>query len=74
MRKAFIKMMLLAIFVTNYNVVEGDTLQGIAQQFCQSNNQIQVAEFREGLRELNYSIVGEGEVNKGMVLTVVQFK
>lgn len=74
MKKAFINLALLALITTQYSVMGNDTLQGIAEKFCNSPNKRQVAEFREGIRELNYEIIGEGEVQEGMRILIVQFK
>jgi LysM repeat protein len=75
MKKMLLKFVLVLVLITNhYTVTDGDTLQSIAEKFCQSDNKIQVAEFREGIRELNYDIIGEGDVEKGMVILVNQFK
>jgi hypothetical protein len=74
MKKVFIKFLLLALVTTQYTVLGNDTLQGIAEKFCRSNNRIEVAEFREGIREINYDMLGEREVKEGMVLAINQFK
>lgn len=68
-------LVLLVLVSTNYNVKEGDTLQNIAQQFCPSNAPWeQVAEFAAGIREINWDIMGKGEVKPGMVLTINHFE
>ncbi len=45
-----------------YTVSPGDTLQSIADQYCQGDDPRQVAEFREGIRELNYDVIGESDI------------
>ena len=56
----------------DYTVVEGDTLQTIAEQFVVRNTGTvrQIDEFTEGLRELNYSIIGDGEPLQGEILKI----
>ncbi|WP_090937962.1 LysM peptidoglycan-binding domain-containing protein [Pelosinus propionicus] len=49
-----------------YTVNPDDTLQSIAEQYCQGDDSRQVAEFREGIRELNYDVIGESDVWAGM--------
>ncbi len=62
---------LTLVFITSqYTCSAGDTLQSIAEQYCQSDNHRQVMEFREGIRELNYDLIGDGEVWEGLVLEI----
>jgi len=51
---------LLLITTIQYTCSNGDTLQSISERYCQGDDSRQVAEFREGIRELNYSVIGEG--------------
>lgn len=55
-------LLLLALITIQYTCTPGDTIQSIAEQHCPGNDPRQVAEFREGLRDLNYDAIGEGEV------------
>lgn len=66
--KQFILM--LAVVAMQYTVNSGDTLQSIAEQYCQGDDPRQVAEFREGIRELNYDAIGESDVWEGLVLEI----
>jgi hypothetical protein len=66
--KQFILM--LVVVAMQYTVNSGDTLQSIAEQYCQGDNPRQVAEFREGIRELNYDAIGESDVWEGLVLEI----
>ncbi|AJQ27633.1 MULTISPECIES: LysM peptidoglycan-binding domain-containing protein [Pelosinus] len=66
--KQFILM--LAVVAMQYTVNSGDTLQSIAEQYCQGDDPRQVAEFREGIRELNYDVIGESDVWEGVVLEI----
>ncbi|AJQ27509.1 hypothetical protein JBW_02159 [Pelosinus fermentans JBW45] len=56
----------LVIVTMQYTVNSGDTLQSIVEQYCQGDDPWQVAEFREGIRKLNYDVIGEGEVWTGV--------
>jgi hypothetical protein len=62
--------LMLAIVAMQYTVNSGDTLQSIAEQYCQGDDPRQVAEFREGIRELNYGVIGESDVWEGLVLEI----
>ncbi len=62
--------LMLAIVAMQYTVNSGDTLQSIAEQYCQGDDPRQVAEFREGIRELNYNVIGESDVWEGLVLEI----
>jgi hypothetical protein len=63
--------LLALILVTmQYTVNNGDTLQSVAEQYCPGDDTRQVAEFREGIRELNYDVIGESEVWAGLVLEI----
>jgi len=53
-----------------YTVSPGDLLQSIAEQYCQGDDPRQVAEFREGIRELNYDLIGESEVWVGLEIVL----
>ncbi len=60
----------LVLVAMQYSVNNGDTLQSIAEQYCQGDDPRQVAEFREGIRELNYDVIGESEIWTGLVLKI----
>jgi hypothetical protein len=60
----------VALVAMQYTVNSGDTLQSIAEQCCQGDDPRQVVEFREGIRELNYGVIGESEVWAGLVLEI----
>lgn len=60
----------LALVAMQYSVNNGDTLQSIAEQYCQGDDPRQVAEFREGIRELNYDVIGESEVWAGLKIII----
>ncbi len=62
--------LLFALIVIQHTCSSSDTLQSIAEQYCQGTNHRQVTEFREGIRELNYSIIGESDVWAGLVLKI----
>ncbi|EIW18327.1 MULTISPECIES: hypothetical protein [Pelosinus] len=53
-----IKQFILALLLVamQYTVNPGDTL------YCQGDDPRQVAEYREGIRELNYDVIGESDV------------
>ena len=72
MKKFFLLALLLVS--TSYTVQPGDSLQSIAEKFCNGTDRRQIAEFREGIREINYSIIGEYEVTPGMVITINHFE
>jgi hypothetical protein len=61
---------MLVLITMQYTVDTGDTLQSIAEQYCLSNNPMEVAAFREGIRELNYDVLGEDEVWPGMEINI----
>jgi hypothetical protein len=48
----------------------GETLQSVAEQYCQGDDPRQVAEFREGIRELNYDVLGESDVWAGVLIKI----
>ncbi|MCC5468119.1 LysM peptidoglycan-binding domain-containing protein [Pelosinus baikalensis] len=52
----------LVLVAMQYTVNSGEMLQSIAEQYCQGDDLRQVAEFREGIRELNYDVIGESDV------------
>lgn len=60
----------LVLVAIQYSVNNGDTLQSIAEQYCQGDDPRQVAEFREGIRELNYDVIGESEIWSGLILKI----
>lgn len=62
--------LLFALVAIQHSCSTSDTLQSIAEQYCQSDDQRQVAEFREGIRELNYDVIGESDVWAGLVLQI----
>ena len=64
----------LILITMQYTCSNGDTLQSVAERFCQGNNPRQVAEFREGIRELNYDLIGESEVWAGLVIKINQWE
>jgi len=64
----------LVLVAMQYTVNSGDTLQSIAEQYCQGDDPRQVAEFREGIRELNYEVIGESDVWAGVVLNINQWE
>lgn len=74
MKKAFMNLVFLALISIQYNVASGDTLQSIAEQFCHTENKTEFAEFKEGIRQINYDLIGNGDVKTGMVITINQFK
>jgi hypothetical protein len=67
MREFFLVLILITM---QYTVDTGDTLQSIAEQYCPGNDIRQVAEFREGIRELNYDVIGEGDVWSGLKIVI----
>lgn len=62
--------LLLAIITMQYTCSNSDTLQSVAEQYCNGTDPRQVAEFREGIRELNYDLIGESEVWPGLILKI----
>ena len=60
----------LVLVSIQYTCSTGDTLQSVAEQYCQGDNPQQVAEFREGIRELNYDVIGEGDVWAGLEIVI----
>jgi hypothetical protein len=62
--------LLLAIIAIQYTCSNIDTMQSVAERYCKGNDPRQVAEFREGIRELNYDAIGESEVWAGLVLKI----
>jgi hypothetical protein len=67
MREFFLVLILITM---QYTVDTSDTLQSIAERYCLGDDTRQVAEFREGIRELNYDVIGESEVWTGLVLEI----
>jgi hypothetical protein len=57
--------LLLAIIAIQHTCSNIDTLQSIAEKYCKGSDPRQVAEYREGIRELNYDAIGESEVWAG---------
>lgn len=60
----------LVLVTMQYTCSTNDTLQSVAKQYCQGNDPKQVSEFREGIRELNYDVIGESEVWAGLILKI----
>jgi hypothetical protein len=67
MRQILFVLMLVSM---QYTVNTGDSLQSIAEQYCPGDDPRQIAEFREGLRELNYDSIGENDVSTGVKLQI----
>jgi hypothetical protein len=67
MKRMILLLVIIAIQHTCSNI---DTLQSVAEQYCRGTDPRQVAEFREGIRELNYDLIGESEVWAGLVLKI----
>lgn len=63
-------LIILMLITIQYTVAAGDTLQSIAEQYCPGDNPQQVAEFREGIRQINYDLIGEGDVWPGMEIQI----
>ncbi|MBU2701111.1 nucleoid-associated protein YgaU [Sporomusaceae bacterium BoRhaA] len=55
-----------------YTVTKSDTLQTIAERFIVKNTGTvrQIDEFREGIRELNFDVIGNDEVKPGQILKI----
>ena len=55
-----------------YTVTKSDTLQGIAERFIVRNTGSirQIDEFREGIRDENFEVVGNDEVTAGEILKI----
>ncbi len=55
-----------------YTVTKLDCLQGIAERFIIKNTGSvrRVDEFAEGIKELNYSVIGDGDVKCGETLII----
>jgi hypothetical protein len=66
--------LLLTIIAIQHTCSTGDTLQSIAERYCKGTDPRQVAEFREGIRELNYDLIGESEIWAGLVLKINQWE
>ena len=66
--------LVLVLVVIQHTCFIGDTLQSIAEQYCQGDDPRQVAEFREGIRDLNYDVIGEGDVWAGLEIVVNQWE
>lgn len=62
--------LLLILITMQYTCSNGDTLQSVAERFCQGDDPRQVAEFREGIKELNYDLIGESEIWPGLVIKI----
>ena len=56
----------------NYVVQDGDTLDSIARYYIKKNTYgpREINEFREGIRELNYDMIKDGDVKKGEMLKI----
>lgn len=64
-------------FVTEtYTVTKSDTLQSIAEKYITKNTGTvrEVDEFQEGIRELNFDVIGNGEVKAGEVLKITYWE
>lgn len=64
-------------FVTEtYTVTGSDTLQSIAEKFITKNTGTvrEVDEFQEGIRELNFDVIGDGDVKAGEVLKITYWE
>jgi hypothetical protein len=65
------KFLLALVLVTySYTCQSGDTLQSISKRYCENYNPKAIAEFREGIREINYDQIGRGEVWKGLTIQI----
>lgn len=61
------------VYVTEmYTVQQDELLQTIAERYIVKNTGSvrRVDEFADGIRERNYSIIGDGDVKAGEVLTI----
>ena len=65
--------LLLVIIAIQYTCSMSDTLQSVAERYCKGNDPRQVAEFREGIQELNYDLIGESDVWAGLALKINQW-
>jgi uncharacterized membrane-anchored protein len=56
----------------DYTVTESDKLQTIAERFIIRNTATvrEINEFTEGIREQNYSTIGDGEVTAGQFIEI----
>ncbi|MBU2704133.1 hypothetical protein Ga0466249_005287 [Sporomusaceae bacterium BoRhaA] len=64
-------------FVTEtYTVTTTDTLQSIAERFITKNTGTvrKIDEFEEGIRELNFDVIGNGDVRKGETLKITYWE
>lgn len=57
---------------TTYTVQQSDSLETISERFIKLNTATdrRLDEFQEGIREANYSIIGDGDVKEGEILTI----
>jgi hypothetical protein len=62
--------LILALVAMQYTCSNDDTLQSVAEKYCQGDDPRQVAEFREGIRELNYDLIGESDIWAGLVIKI----
>lgn len=62
--------LILVLVAIQHTCSIDDTLQSVAEQYCQGDDPRQVAEFREGIRELNYDVIGEGDVWAGLTIVI----
>ncbi len=60
--------LVLVLVAIQYTVNPGDTLQSIAEQYCPGDDPRQVAEFREGIREINYDLIGESDMGLYLII------
>lgn len=58
--------------IDSYTVQQNDTLQSIAECYILKNTgtKREINEFREGIREANYDVIGDSEVKPGQILQI----
>jgi hypothetical protein len=56
----------------NYTAVRGDTLQEVAERYIVKNTATirDIKEFKEGIREENFDVIGNREITLGDVLKI----
>ncbi|MBU2704097.1 Tfp pilus assembly protein FimV [Sporomusaceae bacterium BoRhaA] len=59
-----------------YTVTGSDTLQSIAERFITKNTGTvrEIREFKEGIRELNFDVIGNGDVRAGETLKITYWE
>lgn len=67
MRRFVLVLVLVAI---QHVCSTGETLQSLAEEYCPGSQNRQIAEFREGIRELNYDVLGENDVWAGLRIVI----